>query len=129
MLDEHYAELCTDKSMVLNPDWARYNALDDQGLLIMTGVFDGALCVGYEMCFMQPHIHYKDTVVAWSDVLLVRKAYRDTSAGGRLMLATAAACKARGAHKLLRHAKPGTALDLMLASRKPPFEHVYAQEL
>ncbi len=129
MLALHYDELCTDKSMQLAPDWGKYEAMYGADALVITVVFDGNVCVGYEVCFLQPHVHYRGTVVAWSDVLFVHKAYRNTTAGGRLMLATAKECKARGAHKLLRHAKPNTALDTMLAARGPAFEHVYAQTL
>lgn len=134
LLESHYDELCTDKAMVLNPDWERYAAMLAAGNLVMVAAFDDdrpgfGNCVGYTFCFLSPHIHYKDTLVAWNDVLFLHKDYRTGSAGSRLMKATALACAQRGVKKLLWHAKPGTALDTIMAKRRPLFEKVYAQDL
>ena len=129
LLAAHYEELCTDKSMVLSPDWGKYNALYDSDSLVMQFVFDGNLCVGYSICFLSPHAHYKDTTIAWNDLLFLHKDYRGGSAGSRLMKATVLACKEAGATKLLWHAKPGTTLDAVLAKREKLFEKVYAQAL
>lgn len=129
LLAEHYEELCTDKSMKLSPDWDKYYTLAEQDALVMQFAFDEHRCIGYSICFLSSHAHYKDTLLAWNDLLFLHKDYRGGSAGARLMKATALACKEVGATKLLWHAKPGTALDAVLAKREKLFEKVYAQAL
>lgn len=115
LLAEHYDELAKNKRvMKLEPARELYAALESAGLLFGLGVFDGDLMVGYSVCTIGPHMHYRSLTYCTNDVLFLRKKYRAGRLGLQLIRRTEALAKERGAQLMLWHAKPDTALDAML---------------
>lgn len=84
MMHEHWEEVAHDKAEVpLDPDWDQYLALEAQGQFrVRTYRVDGALA-GYLWCFVKPHLHYKSTLHAFTDIYYVDPLWRGY--GGYLM--------------------------------------------
>jgi GNAT superfamily N-acetyltransferase len=114
LLVEHREELTTNKALMeLAPDVARYAEAEAAGALLgIVARIDGQV-VGYSVNFVAPNLHYMRVRMAVNDVFFVDKAHRGVL-GLRLMRATREAAKARGAHLMAWHAKPGTPLESIL---------------
>lgn len=96
-----------------NLQTAVYASLEAAGSLITFGAFEGDEMVGYSVAILGPHLHYGFTY-AHHDLLYVDPAYRKGTLGLRLIRATEAEAKARGARCATWHAKPGSALQRIL---------------
>lgn len=117
LLEAHYDELATDKQrMVLDPDLARYQQLEDQGVLLGLGLYDREAMVGYSVGIITTSMHYRALTFYQNDVVFLEKAYRNLGAGKQLIDATEAAAKARAAGMVLWHAKPGTPLFFLMTA-------------
>jgi GNAT superfamily N-acetyltransferase len=115
LLEAHYQELATDKErMKLDMHVDGYAQLFRTGGLFCLGVYDHGELVGYSVNFLSPAMHYRQLMVAQNDLLLISKPYRIGRIGLKLMDATEAEAKARGAGMMLWHAKEGTNLDKLL---------------
>lgn len=116
LLEAHYDELATDKlRMVLAPDLARYQMLEDQGAILGLGLYDGEEMVGYSIGIITTSLHYSALTFYQNDVLFLAVAHRNAGAGKHLIDATEAAAKARGAGMALWHAKPATPLFFLMS--------------
>ncbi|MET3122619.1 putative GNAT superfamily acetyltransferase [Oxalobacteraceae bacterium GrIS 2.11] len=108
---EHYEEIALNKRvMVYAPDIEKYKSMEEHGALLSLGAFDGKKIVGYSVNFIYNHPHYKDMLVAHNDMIFVAKDNRLGTLGLKLIKATTAACRERGAHMMMWHAKPNTRL-------------------
>jgi len=115
LLHEHWAELATNPAlMVLKPDAAKYAFMEHAGVLVSLCAYDGDQMIGYSVNTLSAHLHYADLTVLHNDVLFVSKEYRSGRTGIRLIQATEAAAKEKGAHMMVWHAKPQTALEAIL---------------
>lgn len=92
---------------------AIYAALEQSGTLVTFGAFEGDQLVGYSVAILGPHLHYGFTY-AHHDLLYVAPTHRKGTLGLRLIRATEAEAKARGARCATWHAKPGSALQRIL---------------
>lgn len=112
LLAAHWDEVAKNKQvMVLKPDRERYEQLEKMGgLLCLAAIDPDGDIVGYSVCFIGPHIHYADLIVANNDVLFLREDLRPSSVGLRLIRETEKAARAKGARLMLWHAKENTAL-------------------
>jgi hypothetical protein len=115
LIEEHYQELTLNKGVVkLNPDWARYQKLEDENKLhIFTARNDGKL-VGYSFFFLDTHIHYRDLLVATNDVLYLTASYRLGITGIRLIKYSEAELQKLGAKKVTWHIKESKDLSPIL---------------
>lgn len=112
---QHYDEIALNKRvMVFKPDLPRFRQLEDAGLLLSLGVFDGDQVVGYSVNIITTHLHYANLVHAHNDMIFLAKPYRNGKVGLQLIKATQAACKERGAVMMTWHAKENTALAALL---------------
>ena len=86
LLEKHWEEIALNKDTIkLNPDWDAYADLEDAGILkIFTARSDGNL-IGYFVVFVRSHIHYKDNLFAYNDILYLDKDYRKGFTGAKLM--------------------------------------------
>lgn len=115
LLEEHREELTTNPDiMVLKPDIARYQTLEQAGLLLSLGLFRGESLIGYSVNILVTNLHYSDMLLCQNDLLFIAKEHRKGMAGVRLIATTERAAKERGAHMMLWHAKPDTSLHAML---------------
>lgn len=111
---DHYDEVALNKRvMQLAPDWTRYEALDEAGILHILGAFAGDALVGYSVNFITTHLHYRELVHLQNDVLFVTGEHRG-GVGKRLIYATEQLAVAEGCKLVLWHAKPGTDLNGLL---------------
>jgi predicted GNAT superfamily acetyltransferase len=116
LLEAHWHESARNKHlMVLKPDVQRYRLLEASGaLLSLVAYGDDGQIVGYSVNIVSPHLHYADLLCAHNDVLFVAKEHRGSSLGLKLIRDTERACKARGVHLMLWHAKEDTTLASIL---------------
>ena len=115
LLEEHWQESSKNKHlMVLSPDIAKYENLDNIGNLSCLFAYLDDKLVGYSFNIITSHLHYSNLVCAYNDVLFVSKEHRSSSLGLRLIKATEIECKNRGAKLMLWHAKENTALSKIL---------------
>lgn len=86
LLQKHWEEIALNKDTIkLNPDWDAYANLEDAGILkIFTARSDGIL-IGYFVVFVKEHIHYKDHLFAYNDILFLSQDYRKGYTGAKLM--------------------------------------------
>ncbi|RMD00052.1 hypothetical protein EAY64_05500 [Aquitalea palustris] len=112
---QHYDEIALNKSvMVFAPDLERYQALEEQGLLVCLGAYDGDALIGYSVNIVTNHLHYRDLLCGHNDMIFLAKPYRNGKVGLQLIDATRAACKERGVQFMTWHAKENTALAALL---------------
>lgn len=113
LLREHWDEVAKNKQiMVLEPDWDKYEQLENSNALVSVGVFTPAnMLIGYSVNVLVNHLHYKSLLVCQNDVLYVSKPHRRSRVGLDLIHETEKQAKTRGAQLMLWHAKPKTALD------------------
>jgi GNAT superfamily N-acetyltransferase/quercetin dioxygenase-like cupin family protein len=116
LLHAHWDEVAKNKAvMVLKPDRARYEQLDEAGALLCIAAIDpDGEIVGYSVSFIGPHIHYADLITCNNDVLFLRADLRASRIGMRLLSETERVAKARGAKLMLWHAKEHTALATIM---------------
>lgn len=129
---EHYDELVKREQrahMKLQPDVVRYRMLEDAGVLLILLAFDGQQLIGYSVNFVQTHLHYAGWVYCANDLFFITKEMRGAGIFGELKRRTREEAKARGAQRLLWHAKKDTALDAILSARCDLHELIYAEDL
>ena len=86
ILEEHWEEVAGNKHAIkLSPDVAKYKLLQDAGILKNFVLFNDAEMVGYAVVLAQPHLHYKEDVFAFVDVIFVKQKYRNSRAGLQLI--------------------------------------------
>lgn len=86
LLERHWEEIALNKDMIkLNPDWDAYADLEEAGILkIFTARSDEKL-VGYFVVLVKHHIHYKDHLFAYNDILFVDQGFRKGFTSARLI--------------------------------------------
>lgn len=111
LLVAHREELTTNKElMVLAPDWPRYQAMEEAGMLVTLFAYEGDAIVGYSCNIVGMNLHYSALKYAHNDVLYVAPAHRGRL-GLKLIRETEKAIAATGARMMIWHAKADTALD------------------
>jgi len=112
---EHYEELVGDKATVkFDPHLDRYTQLESLNMLVSLGAYLDDQLVGYSVNILGPHMDSQHLLCAHNTMLFLAKAHRQGSLGVKLIRATSAACKARGAQYMLWRARPLTTLDKLL---------------
>lgn len=112
-----------------SPNLELYDALINAHALIVLGAFDGDTLVGYATAMLFRHPHYEMTLCQ-HDLLYLMPAYRQGSAGLRLMQAVEEEARERGAFRIAWHAKPGSTFDHLLQRKGYSTEEtIYQKEL
>lgn len=102
LYQEHWEEVALDKGAIrLNPDYAKYSALAKAGILnVVTARVSGEL-IGYHISMVWPHIHYADSLTAFTDIFFLKREYRKgTGAGVRLLKFMEKSLRERGVQKI-----------------------------
>ena len=115
LLAENWAE--TGFDFDLCPDGETIRRLQDADLMFVLGAFDDDELVGYSSALISPHTYNPSIICCSSDALFVRRAWRKTSAGARLIAETERAAAAKGASRMLWHTRAGTPLAAALERR------------
>lgn len=131
LIKEHWDELAKNKElMVLSPDWERYCAIEDAGNLLSLFVYQDGNCIGYSINIISNHLHYMDLQIAYNDVILLKKKYRNSPVGLRLIKQTKEKVRERGCRLLLWHVKKDTTMDKLLPKLGCKLQEVvYSEEL
>lgn len=82
----HWSELALDQ-MLFRPDLdhERYLAMDQAGAMHVVTARDEGKLVGYIVCFVMPHFHYKSSgLTALADMYYLRREYRKGGLGARM---------------------------------------------
>lgn len=115
LFKEHYEETALNKSvMKLLPNWEKYFALEQAGMILCLGAFLGDECIGYSINFFTNHMHYKEMFYLQNDLLFVAEEHRKTRVGLDLIRETEKQAFTRGAEMMLWHAKENTSLSLLM---------------
>lgn len=116
ILEQHWEEIALNKHAIkLNPDWDAYFDLEDKGLLkIFTARSDNKL-VGYFVVICRNHLHYKDHLFAFNDVLYLHKDYRKGLTGAKLMKFAESFLKKDGVSVLVVNTKRHKPFDILLS--------------
>jgi GNAT superfamily N-acetyltransferase len=115
LLEKHWEEIALNKDTIkLNPDWDAYADLEDAGILrIFTARSDGEL-VGYFVTFVKAHIHYKDHLFAYNDILFLTKEYRKGFTGSKLIKFAEKCLKEDGVSVVVVNTKRHKPFDVLL---------------
>lgn len=77
LLERHWNEVAGHKDKIpLNPDFDRYKELANMDALCCTTMRSDGELVGYFICFVVPHIHYKEHPMAFNDAIFILPEYR-----------------------------------------------------
>ena len=115
LLEKHWEEIALNKDKIkLNPDWDIYADLEDAGVLkIFTARSDGKL-VGYFVVFVKAHIHYKDHLFAYNDILFLSREYRKGYTGAKLIKFAEKCLKEDGVSVVVVNTKRHKPSDVLL---------------
>lgn len=114
LLREHWAE--TEHDVIDTgpaPLVEGYQLLENAGISVALGAFEGDVMVGYCTAMVAPHLHYS-VLYAAHDALFVRADRRNSTIGLRLINAMRRECKARGVQFMSWTAKPGSTFGQIL---------------
>lgn len=116
--DEHWEEVAIDRDVIkLDPDLAQYAELERSGSLHVVVAREAGQIVGYHISIVRPHLHYRTSLSAFTDVYFLRKSHRQGMTGVRLIKEAEATLAARGVQKMFT----GTKLHLDMG---PIFERL-----
>lgn len=72
----HWQDIALDKDKIpLDPAWDEYLRLEQIGTLHIVTAREGGKLAGYIFSFVHPHIHYKKSLTAWTDLMYLRREY------------------------------------------------------
>lgn len=98
---EHWKEIGLDHDVILlDPDYERYRAMAKAGVIhLVTARYDDAL-IGYHIAMIHPHLHYKSSITAFTDIFYLAPAYRVGMVGYRMLKFMRDSVKDRGVQKI-----------------------------
>jgi GNAT superfamily N-acetyltransferase len=81
----HWQEIAMNRDRVpLDVDYDKYLALGEAGRLHVVTVREDGKLVGYHVSFIEPHLHYKSTLFAHTDIYYLDPPKRKGSTGVKL---------------------------------------------
>jgi len=128
----HWEEIALNKATIpLEPDWGRYQQLADlQMLETTTARNEAGDIVGYLIYIVAPHLHYKSSTTAMSDVLFLAPEYRRGTLGLKLLSRAEDRLCERGVQRVIQNVKLhndwGAILERMGYA---PIERIYSKML
>jgi len=115
LLENHWEEIALNKDKIkLNPDWDAYANLEDAGVLKIFTARDDRKLVGYFVVFVKSHIHYKDHLFCYNDVIFVDEEYRKGFTSPRLIKFAEKCLKADGVEVMIVNTKRHKPFDSLL---------------
>ena len=106
LLEDHYEEVAMYKDKIkLNPDYDKYLKLAEMGMMHCVTVRDDKKLVGYFISFIQPHLHYQDTIYALNDILYLDPQYRGTNAAVKMFVFAEEQLREEGVDVIVLHMK------------------------
>jgi len=102
----HWQEVAMNKDKIqLDLDMATYEQYAASGALHCVIARSGGVVVGYHWSVVKPHLHYRNSLCAFTDVYFLHPDHRHGRAGIELFQAAESTLKARGVEKLFTGTK------------------------
>lgn len=109
---EHWKEIALDKDVIkLDVDYEQYERLDLDGALHVVVARAAGAIVGYHLSILRPHLHYRTSFTAFTDVYYVAPKYRKGMTGVKLFKFVEQTLRARGVQKMYSATKLHTSDD------------------
>lgn len=106
LLPKHWDELALNKDKVpLKPDYARYIALEELGIMCTVVLRENGVAIGYVIGLISPHLHYMSCLTYIMDILFVAPDKRQATGGMKLMAALLKELKRRGVQRAVFNTK------------------------
>ncbi len=100
LLYQHWLEVALDRDKIkLEPNFEAYLAIDDAGCLASQTMRDDGALVGYFISIVVPHLHYKSSLTASTDVYFIDPAHRRGLVSYRFLRFVMRDLKRRGVQK------------------------------
>lgn len=123
----HWLEVGLDHAAIpLDPDVERYQAYADAGQLHILTMRDAGKLVGYHVALVSGHLHYKGTLMAFTDLYYVAPTYRKGMAGVRLFREAERALRALGVRRIQTATKLHAHLNMSRLLTRLGYQHVEA---
>ena len=104
--DRHWQEVAINRDVIkLNIDYGQYDQLDAAGALHVVSARSAGKIIGYHLSIVRPHLHYADSLSAFTDVYYVAPEFRKGRAGIELFKFVEKTLKARGVQKMFTGTK------------------------
>lgn len=115
LFQKHWEEIALHKDTIkLKIDHAAYDNLDAQGALHVVVAREAGEIIGYWLGIIRPHLHYADSLTAYTDVFYVRQASRrDVFVFQHMLGFVESSLKQRGVQKLFIASKAHKDLSKM----------------
>ena len=98
---DHWEEIAGDKDIIkLNPNYELYTQMAKLGFIHLVTVRDEECLVGYHLSLVYPHMHYKDSLTAFTDIFFLKKEYRKGRIGINLFKYMEHSLRAKGVQKI-----------------------------
>lgn len=102
----HWKEVAVDQeSIALNPDLDTLHQMAASRMLHVVTVRADGVLVGYHLAIIRPHLHYKQSLSAFTDIYYVAPEHRKGLVGYRLFQFVEQALKERGVQKMFTGTK------------------------
>jgi len=115
LFQDHWKEIARHQDTVpLDPDMKQYTALQDMGALHTLVAREEGKIIGYTVYIMMPHLHYKQNMFAYNDLIYVDQAHRGSRVGYTLLKKAEEYLKDKGADSITVHMKPEHSFEGLL---------------
>lgn len=106
LLVEHWHEVALDHAAIpLAPMFSHYREIEATGELHLLTARRGGALIGYAVGFVRPHLHYGQTLHAFTDLYFITKAERRGLVGVRLFREYERTLRERGVVKVIAGTK------------------------
>lgn len=107
LFKKHYDEIAERQDVIkFEPNVEKYAELYEKGWIEVHTVRDDERLVGYAVWMVFPHLHYKSSVTASSDILYLAPECRKGFTGIQFLRWTTQEIKKRNPQRILFHVKP-----------------------
>jgi len=129
LLEKHWKEVAWYQDEIkLNPSYDKYLQLEELGMLHIVTVRDGEELVGYNINFINSHLHYSDHVYAVNDIIFLKPEYRNVGVAIGLLEVTEQELKKLGVSVVTIHMKTDHPFkSLMEHAEFTQQEHIYSK--
>jgi len=106
LLTEHWEEVAWYKDEIeFKPDYDKYYQIEALGMLHVVTVRDGGELIGYNLNFINAHLHYSDHKYAVNDIIFLKPEHRHASIAIELMAITEKELRELGVSVMTMHMK------------------------
>lgn len=97
----HWKEIGLDHDLIpLDPDYELYDQLAKAGITHLVTARDDGMLIGYHISFIRPALHYKSTLMCFSDIFYLLPDYRHGMTGYNFLKFFRDSAKAKGAKRI-----------------------------